>query len=326
MIISLFFTWINVDLSVFFVIAHDVSTQPPATTAPPTTPPTTATAPPTTPPTTNQPAVVQSSQVELSTANTTDHTGDHSSSTTSDHQPTTMCAGLGEDNCLTTQIAMPLPDTNDFPIVLIAGILGGVGAAVLFILLFLCVLLMVYKCSRRKRAIHTATAASNACTDFQGDGRSENPYDYIDSSTLPSSNHVQDAKTCSNVAYDAHTNTVIMAWTNEAYGTHPNTVIMAQSNEAYGAHTNSVIMAQSNEAYGAHTNSVIMAQSNEAYGVTRANINNENVVYETIGPAKSDKSKDKFETEANCAYGTHSDVMVVSPNHAYGVPITSKDV
>ncbi len=178
------------------------------------------------------------------------------------------------DNCLTTQTTMTSSDTNGLPV---AGISGGVGAAFLVVHIFLCMLLMVCKCSRGKKAIHTAIAASNAQC------KSESAYDYIDSTDLPSSNQVQDAKTCSNVS------------------------------------------VQPNEAYGAHTNSVIMAQSNEAYGVTCTNLNNESVVYESIDPAVSDKSKDEFETEANCAYGTHSDVMVVSPNHAYGVHVRSKE-
>ncbi len=166
-------------------------------------------------------------------------------------------------------------DTNDLTVALTAGILGVVGVGTLIVLIFLCVLLMVYKCPCQKRDIHTAIAASNAQCKF------ESPYDYIDSTDVPFSNHVQDA---SNMAYYDYI-----------------------------------------DSTDVHLNTVIMTQSNEAYGVTCTNLNNETAIYESIGPAESDKSKDEFETEANCTYGAHSDMMVVSPNHAYGVHVRSKE-
>ena len=113
----------------------------------------------------------------------------------------------------------------------------------------------------------------------------ENNYEYIDSATLPHFNQYPDAEIGDNVAYNVHTNAIIMSQSNQAYGVTGVT------------------------------------------GVTGVNLQNDDVIYEAIGEAEyGGKKSNDFETEANCSYGMHSEV-VVSPNGAYGVSIRSnKDV
>ena len=92
----------------------------------------------------------------------------------------------------------PSDDNSDLTNALIVGFVGGVSLALLNVILVFCIFQLIFNCPHQKKTVFYAAKDANVPSSHPGlqnnltNGfntvRSENHYDYIESTTLPSKN------------------------------------------------------------------------------------------------------------------------------------------